>query len=57
MDKDEIESLTCDKCREVVSEHDLIWITAEGFTPLDDEVVNPDALGNMTLFATTVTAI
>lgn len=43
MDKDELESLTCDKCREVVSEYDLIWINAEGFTPLEDEVVNPDA--------------
>ena len=33
---------TCDKCKETVHELDLIWLTADDFTPLPDERVIPE---------------
>ena len=34
---------TCDKCGEVDLSENLIWITAEGFTPLGDEKLPKEA--------------
>lgn len=33
---------TCDICKEQVHELDLIWLTAEDFTPLEGERVIPE---------------